>query len=592
GRRRADRRGRARAARGRWPGGRRARRAEREHVDHVSFFPRGSRGRARGGPHAGGRARRGDRGRQLPAGAGGHRRVVARHGGVDPARDPGALRAHGDRGRGLGRGGRCGDPGRAGPAARPGGRGDFGRQHRRPSTGRGPYEWLNGDDTSTSRQDAADPSDGVRGADRGPDRGRGGRPGVEDLVRRGPPRGRPDPRDPGRRADEHSGQLRDPRERPGPDDHRGRRDGRARREVRELRDPAGRIDRDERGGAGGRGDRRGDVGRREERCASRVGRAATGRGRGCTTAGQVGSVRDGACCDTAQPPAGGAVAHVPGHGDRRGGTRFGGRGAGGAGGEAAVSEGGGRADVVIVGGGIIGCGIAWHLARRGVSVTVVERDRPGGHATWAAAGMLSPLGETASPGPFYDLVMASFRRYDAFVEALEEATGITVEYREAGQLCGALDESEAAELTERHRWQRAAGHEVELLDAGEARRLEPALAPSVVAGLLIPRDRQVDNRRLGRALWVAAARAGARFVLGDPVQSLWLDGPDGDPEGTGSAGGRVRGVALASGTRIEAPCVVLAAGSWSGRIPYAGRTLPVSPVGGQLLALETVPPVL
>lgn len=257
-----------------------------------------------------------------------------------------------------------------------------------------------------------------------------------------------------------------------------------------------------------------------------------------------------------------------------------------------MSEGGGRADVVIVGGGIIGCGIAWHLARRGVSVTVVERDRPGGHATWAAAGMLSPLGETASPGPFYDLVMASFRRYDAFVEALEEATGITVEYRESGKLCVALDESEAAELTERHRWQRAAGHEVELLDAGEARRLEPALAPSVVAGLLIPRDRQVDNRRLGRALWVAAARAGARFVLGDPVQSLWLDGPAGDPEGTGSAGGRVRGVALASGTRIEAPCVVLAAGSWSGRIPYAGRTLPVSPVGGQLLALETVPPVL
>lgn len=254
--------------------------------------------------------------------------------------------------------------------------------------------------------------------------------------------------------------------------------------------------------------------------------------------------------------------------------------------------GGGRTDVVIIGGGIIGCGVAWTLARRGVGVTVVERDQPGGQASWAAAGMLSPLGETESPGPFFDLAMASFQRFGAFVRAVEEAAGFEVEYRESGKLCVALDEAGAAELAARHEWQRGAGHDVELLDGEEARRLEPELSPAVMAGLHIPRDRHVDNRRLGRALWVAAARAGARFVLGDAVQGIRLEGSGSGAAEAGGARHRVRGVSLASGARIEAPCAVLAAGCWSGRISLAGRALPVSPVGGQMVALETVPPVL
>ncbi|HEX2079302.1 MAG TPA: FAD-dependent oxidoreductase, partial [Longimicrobium sp.] len=65
----------------------------------------------------------------------------------------------------------------------------------------------------------------------------------------------------------------------------------------------------------------------------------------------------------------------------------------------------GTADVVIVGGGVIGCAIARRAARDGLSVIVLERGTPGMEASWAAAGMLSPLAEANEPGPFLDLLL-------------------------------------------------------------------------------------------------------------------------------------------------------------------------------------------
>src|SRR5438046_1710440 len=85
------------------------------------------------------------------------------------------------------------------------------------------------------------------------------------------------------------------------------------------------------------------------------------------------------------------------------------------------------ADVVIVGGGIIGLSVAWHLRREGVSVLLLERGQVGGQATGAAAGMLAPLAEAKETGPFVTLGLASLQRYPAFVDALREETGIDAE---------------------------------------------------------------------------------------------------------------------------------------------------------------------
>jgi glycine oxidase len=236
-------------------------------------------------------------------------------------------------------------------------------------------------------------------------------------------------------------------------------------------------------------------------------------------------------------------------------------------------------DVVVVGGGVVGCAVARRAARGGLAVVVVERGTPGAEASSAAAGMLSPLAEAARPGPFLDLLLRARASFPAFAAALRDETGVDVGYGDAGTLYLSLREDDDAELEERLAWQSAAGLGVERLTAGEARSLEPALTPALRFALRFPGDHQVDNRTLASALWSAAAGAGARFRLGAEAAAAGLEG------------GRVAGVELAGGERIGAGAVVVAGGCWSGRLGGLPRPLPVAPVHGQLVALESVPPL-
>jgi glycine oxidase len=237
-------------------------------------------------------------------------------------------------------------------------------------------------------------------------------------------------------------------------------------------------------------------------------------------------------------------------------------------------------DVVIAGGGVIGCAVAWTAARRGLSVTVVERDTPGRGASWAAAGMLSPAAEIGDAGPFLKLARRSLDLYPDFVAALRETTGEDPAYTTAGKVLVARDAAEARELGEMARRNAPIGIEVELLEPAEARRLEPALTGSLEAAALLRADHLVDNRRLGSLLWSAAARAGVQFELGERVVSVESDGP------------RVSGVRLAGGRTLPAERVVVTAGCWSGELRGLPRPLPVRPVRGQMIALESVPPLL
>ena len=239
----------------------------------------------------------------------------------------------------------------------------------------------------------------------------------------------------------------------------------------------------------------------------------------------------------------------------------------------------GVVDVVVVGGGVIGCAIARRAARGGLRVVVAERATPGMEASFAAAGMLSPLAEASGPGPFLDLLLRARSLYPDFAAALREETGVDVGYGDAGTLYLALREEDEAELEHRFAWQSAAGLAVERLDAAQVREAEPGVSPDARWGLRFPGDHQADNRALGRALWGAAARAGAEFRLGADVVALLREG------------GRAAGVVLAGGERIRAGAVVLAAGSWAGRMEGLPRPVPVEPVHGQIAALESIPPL-
>ncbi len=233
-------------------------------------------------------------------------------------------------------------------------------------------------------------------------------------------------------------------------------------------------------------------------------------------------------------------------------------------------------DVVIVGGGVIGLGIAWRAAGYGLAVTVVD-EQPGRGASWAAAGMLAPVGEVHyGEQALLRLNLASAERWAGFAAELEEQSGRDIGYRHNGTLIVARDADDNAALDDLYRFQRSLGLEAERLRGRECRQIEPGLAPGVRGGILAASDRQVDNRAVAEALLAACERAGVRLEAGR-VAEIHVAGPTWG-----------RGVTLASGERIDAATVVLAAGCWSAGLEGLPPELvpPVRPVKGQLLHLR------
>ena len=234
-------------------------------------------------------------------------------------------------------------------------------------------------------------------------------------------------------------------------------------------------------------------------------------------------------------------------------------------------------EIVIVGGGVIGCAIAYELATRGVKATVVERGPIGGEASWASAGIVSYPSRPAMLPARVELSRRSLARYPALVAALEERTGIGIDYVRPGELTIALDERQAALEAERAGWQQAHGFGVETVDAATARDLEPAVPDGVLAGWWSAGVGSLSAHRLTLALAAAAALDGARFLTGTPAAALRRDG------------NRVTGVRLAD-RDLSADTVVLAAGAWT-RLLDTGLPvpLPTKPIKGQLIAFANAP---
>ena len=229
-------------------------------------------------------------------------------------------------------------------------------------------------------------------------------------------------------------------------------------------------------------------------------------------------------------------------------------------------------DVLVVGGGVIGCAIARVLARRGRSVLLVDRGAIGGESSTAAAGVLS-VGSGDAAGSSLALRRAGLGRFPALAEALRDETDIDVELHLDGVAILALDEAEAAAQRERVAERRAQGLRAEWLDAGALREAEPRANPAACGAALYPDDGRVTCERLVEALAEAARRKGATVVPGAEARAA---------ERRGDWLVRVH----ASGTWITPRWVVLAAGAWAARIPGIAPELPVRPVRGQMLALR------
>ncbi|WP_035850188.1 glycine oxidase ThiO [Kitasatospora azatica] len=249
---------------------------------------------------------------------------------------------------------------------------------------------------------------------------------------------------------------------------------------------------------------------------------------------------------------------------------------------------GAHTDVLVIGGGIIGLGLAWRTAQRGLRVTVVDPAHGGG-AAQVAAGMLAPVTELQyGEEPLLRLGIASNTRYADFCAELTELTGLDTGYRATGTLAVALDADDKAELSELHAFHQRLGLDSQWLTGREARRLEPMLAPGIRAGLHVADDHQVDGRRLSTALVRACELAGVGLLRAEAVELL-------------VEGDRARGVRLGTGTGVPpvegwgtltADQLVLAAGSRSHLLPGLPADLipAIRPVKGQILRLRIPQP--
>ena len=231
-----------------------------------------------------------------------------------------------------------------------------------------------------------------------------------------------------------------------------------------------------------------------------------------------------------------------------------------------------RYDAAIIGGGVIGCSIAWRLANAGMRVAVIERGEIGREASWAAGGMLAPMAEANQADAFFDLAVTSRAMYADFADELREISGVNLEYRTEGTLYLALTDEDESELEHRWQWQREAGLNIKKLKADCVLKLEPSLNPKLRWALKFPDDHQVNSRQLVTALEAALAKSNVDILAYTEVEEIL------------QAGNQVSGIATSRG-EIKANSVIIAAGSWSALL-HSNLKSHVEPIHGQMIALE------
>ncbi len=230
------------------------------------------------------------------------------------------------------------------------------------------------------------------------------------------------------------------------------------------------------------------------------------------------------------------------------------------------------ADVVVIGAGVVGCSVAYYLAREGINVTILEREAIGSGASAHATGSLSLLGAEFSPGPSFQIARASSSEFQQIVPELESATGMNLLYQRRPSLRLALDDEEAGLIKSSMVWQQP--HvKMHWIDAREVHSIEPRLSPSIIGAVYEDESAQVDSYRLNLALGRGAELKGANILYRE-VTGLVTSGPT------------ISGVKTAS---EDIPCgtVVVAAGTWSRAFtPWLGFPVPVRPMKGERLLLN------
>ena len=225
--------------------------------------------------------------------------------------------------------------------------------------------------------------------------------------------------------------------------------------------------------------------------------------------------------------------------------------------------------VIVIGAGVTGASVAYHVSRLGAETVLVDSDEPG-QATAAGAGIVCPWSSRITDPAWHALADTAAAYYPELVAGLAADGGTDVGYRQVGALRLAGEDAVRQEIRRRAAESPAAG-EVTLVSAGRARELFPPLRGNS-PGVLIAGGARVDGRLLRDALRRGAVAHGARYLSG--TATLVTDGE------------RVLGADV-DGNRVEADAVVVAAGAWCPRLlDPIGVTVAVAPQRGQITHLR------
>ena len=229
-------------------------------------------------------------------------------------------------------------------------------------------------------------------------------------------------------------------------------------------------------------------------------------------------------------------------------------------------------DVVVIGAGVIGCSVAYYLAREGIKVALLERESFGSGSSAHATGFISLLGTEFTPGPSFQFGLESYREFPSLVAELEDSTGMDLLYQRRPSLRLALEESEEQLIKDLMTWQQE--HvAMRWITSDDVHELEPRLTRSLIGAVYEDESAQLDSYRLNLALAAGAEKKGTQTINRNVTGLL-------------SEKNRITGVQTEQGD-ISCDTVVVAAGLWS---PSFQRDLdfpiPVGALKGERLLLK------
>jgi sarcosine oxidase subunit beta len=231
------------------------------------------------------------------------------------------------------------------------------------------------------------------------------------------------------------------------------------------------------------------------------------------------------------------------------------------------------AEIIVIGGGVIGCSIAYHLAMRGARVTLLEQRGLASAASGASAGGVRQQGRDLRELP---LAIRSIARW----EQLEAELDADVHYYREGHVQVTEDPATLPEVERRVAAQRAVGLDIRTVSGDDLQTLVPGVTQRAIAGTYTANDGHANPILTTHAFANAARRAGARIRTRTRVTALERQG------------GRVTGVETTNG-RFRCDWLVLAAGAWSpGLARRVDIELPIEPNGPQMIATAPMPPLL